>query len=337
MPPGGPGGGAGLPRRAAELPQRSGAQGASRVWRYTGALGKAWRLYACDMPHDIRALHAQLLFACKRHLLPHMTEPVAENELLSLLAVLAGSPGKRQRNCDVCNGEGGSPDGSSRQKTARPVCPVASAGPNCPVGLCNEEGGSPDGSSRQKTARPVCLAASAGLNCPVGLTRQTCKLEADTGTEQHPQFGHYTRLTCSRWIGQRWQLLGKRWKLLGASPGHQGHPRGQQSRPGPPVATAAQVTQGGVGSPCSEGCPCSPIQPAGAACDPPGNPELHRGIAATVAPAFPKAKALRDPILLTHLGVRDWQPVWAASSKHRALSGLVEEALVAAGVAWRGV
>ena len=64
-----------MPRRMAYRGERRvGAGGA--LWRYTGALGKAWRVYVqergAQVPGQVRDLHARLLLALRDVLLPHL-------------------------------------------------------------------------------------------------------------------------------------------------------------------------------------------------------------------------------------------------------------------------
>ena len=83
-----------MPRRMAYRGERRvGAGGA--LWRYTGALGKAWRVYVqergAQVPGQVRDLHARLLLALRDVLLPHLGHGDEVCCLRSLLASLAGA------------------------------------------------------------------------------------------------------------------------------------------------------------------------------------------------------------------------------------------------------
>ena len=69
---------------------RAAAGANAALWRYTGALGRAWRLYGASAPPALRAQHARLLLACRDVLLPHVSQGSEGQDLLALLATLAG-------------------------------------------------------------------------------------------------------------------------------------------------------------------------------------------------------------------------------------------------------
>lgn len=54
-------------------------------WRYSGAIGKIWRLYEGRVPTDVRECHASLMLKLRSHLLPHSDGGHETNQLLDML------------------------------------------------------------------------------------------------------------------------------------------------------------------------------------------------------------------------------------------------------------
>eukprot|EP00972_Heterocapsa_arctica_P091841 13545243-Heterocapsa_arctica.AAC.1 len=79
---------------APRLPRRA-ADGDAALWRYVGQLGRAWRLFAKEVPDALREKHAVLLFAARDLLLPHVSNGQEAGDLLEMLAALAGRPAAR--------------------------------------------------------------------------------------------------------------------------------------------------------------------------------------------------------------------------------------------------
>ena len=67
--------------------------GQAELWRYTGALGKTWRLHRSGVPVHIREMHAELLHACRAVLMPFMPAGEDDTAMLGILAALAGRRG----------------------------------------------------------------------------------------------------------------------------------------------------------------------------------------------------------------------------------------------------
>ena len=76
------------------LPRHAAAQSNALWWRYTGTLGRAWRLWGDGLPIQARTLHAQLLVEMRKALLPHLAGGCQQEELLAILAALAGRPSR---------------------------------------------------------------------------------------------------------------------------------------------------------------------------------------------------------------------------------------------------
>ena len=67
--------------------------GQAALWRYTGTIGRLWRLRDSAIPLDCVRLHQQLLLALHGHLFPHLGKCTDDNAtLLGFLSVLAGGP-----------------------------------------------------------------------------------------------------------------------------------------------------------------------------------------------------------------------------------------------------
>jgi len=82
---------ASLKARRQALPRRA-ASGDAALWRYVGLLGRAWRLYAKEVPYALREQHVSLLLAARDVLLPHVGGGQEAGDLMGLLAALAGRP-----------------------------------------------------------------------------------------------------------------------------------------------------------------------------------------------------------------------------------------------------
>jgi len=77
--------------RRGALPRRASGNDAA-LWRYVGLVGRAWRLCAKEVPHELREKHAQLLLAARDWLFPHVGSGREAGDLLAILEALAGRP-----------------------------------------------------------------------------------------------------------------------------------------------------------------------------------------------------------------------------------------------------
>ena len=111
-------GAGGKPRRGAGRGARR-AEADGALWRYTGAVGKAWRIYVqeqgAQVPGCARELHARLLLALRDELLPHLGQGDEASRLRGFLARLAGA-----------TEPGGSPQGERGRANGAAAC---AAGP----------------------------------------------------------------------------------------------------------------------------------------------------------------------------------------------------------------
>ncbi len=73
------------------VPRRALA-GSAPLWRYAGAIGKAWRTLAAAASPETQAAHRTLLLAIRAELMPHMPGGHDEAALLGFLTALAGRP-----------------------------------------------------------------------------------------------------------------------------------------------------------------------------------------------------------------------------------------------------
>jgi len=77
--------------RHCSVPRRA-RQGDAALWRYAGAVGRAWRVHAGHAPPQVRELHVRLLLGLRDTLLPHLGHGGEADQLVALLAALAGRP-----------------------------------------------------------------------------------------------------------------------------------------------------------------------------------------------------------------------------------------------------
>ena len=72
------------------VPRRAEA-GQGPLWRYAGALGRAWRTLSYAAPEEVQVIHAKLLHAVRDELMPHVGQGKEAASLLQLLGSLAGA------------------------------------------------------------------------------------------------------------------------------------------------------------------------------------------------------------------------------------------------------
>ena len=203
-------------RRLRGIPRHSRAATQAELWRYTGAVGKIWRLRQGQLPASICEQHAKLLLECKKLLLPHVSDQPQAQELLTLFAALAGStPSKEHRTTFA-----------SEQQHGVTLPAQPSDNIQASAAATQERHNKVHLASRiQSWWRRVRTSGvpKRGREAPMDSCVRTVRQSAVDGCEgssalpclvaaPHPQFRHYTKSSVSRWTDARAILTKGRWR-----------------------------------------------------------------------------------------------------------------------------